>query len=134
MLHNLVRRTVTPLVEYSLEFLREDTSGFSFPCDKDGNVFPLEYPAAKENLEWCMANADTFDWHGVRKYTRLVKEPAHGTCSCGAEVFLYDQYLGACPCPECGRWYNLFGQELTDPIYWETDDDYDSDYYYNEED
>ena len=49
------------------------------------------------------------------------KEPAHGTCICGEEVSLWDQYYGACECPKCGRWYNLFGQELVAPEHWETD-------------
>jgi hypothetical protein len=27
--------------------------------------------------------------------------------------------MGACQCENCGQWYNIFGQELIDPEYWE---------------
>lgn len=46
--------------------------------------------------------------------------PAVGKCSCGREVILDADYSGAVQCG-CGRWYNLFGQELRDPRYWEED-------------
>jgi hypothetical protein len=54
----------------------------------------------------------------VHTYT----EPAIGKCSCGSLVTLDADYMGAVKC-ECGRWYNLFGQSLRDPEYWERDDD-----------
>lgn len=38
------------------------------------------------------------------------------------EYELVNQYQGACPCPKCGQWYNLFGQELINPQYWEEED------------
>ena len=37
------------------------------------------------------------------------------------DVELWDQYYGACQCPECGKWYNLFGQSLLPPDCWEED-------------
>ena len=49
--------------------------------------------------------------------------PALGLCSCGKEVVLESDYNGAVQC-ECGKWYNVFGQELIDPKYWEDDDDW----------
>jgi hypothetical protein len=30
-------------------------------------------------------------------------------------------------CEKCGQWYNLFGQALVDPEYWEDDDYYGED-------
>lgn len=47
------------------------------------------------------------------------KPPAYGTCHCGGTVELTDEYMGACECPNCGQWYNLFGQELLPPDMWE---------------
>ena len=52
--------------------------------------------------------------------------PAVGLCSCSKEVILVGEhaegiYGGTVQC-ECGRWYNLFGQELRDPKYWEDDE------------
>lgn len=44
--------------------------------------------------------------------------PAIAKCDCGEEFPLENQYLGACECPGCGQWYNLFGQELNDPSTW----------------
>ena len=58
-----------------------------------------------------------------RKVTRAFVNPAIGKCSCGAEVILDSDYYGAVRC-DCGRWYNLFGQSLKDPKYWEEDDEY----------
>ena len=44
------------------------------------------------------------------------------------KIEMYNAYMGACECPCCGQWYNLFGQSLIDPKYWyEDEDDYYSD-------
>lgn len=70
-----------------------------------------------------MSHADEFEIAGELLHRSWrAHDPAHGTCSCGREVFLWDQYQGACEC-ECGKWYNLFGQELVPPEYWHDDDD-----------
>ncbi len=103
---------------YEIRFFNGD-GGFAFPCDKDGKLLPME-DCAKKNYEWCMEHPEEFeDWnekcHWVNSYT----ENAEGTCVCGNRVTLWDQYYGACECEKCGRWYNLFGQELKAPQYWE---------------
>ena len=41
--------------------------------------------------------------------------PALVKCECGEEFYLEDQYLGSCECPNCGSWYNLFGQSVLAP-------------------
>ena len=51
-------------------------------------------------------------------------EPATGVCECGHRIALWDEYMGACECPHCGRWYNLFGQELNHPDTWRNGDDW----------
>ena len=43
---------------------------------------------------------------------------------CGAEFYLQDEYLGACECPRCGQWFNLFGQEVTNPSSWSSGSDW----------
>jgi predicted RNA-binding Zn-ribbon protein involved in translation (DUF1610 family) len=48
-------------------------------------------------------------------------ENAKALCSCGETIELYDQYLGACDCPNCGQWYSMSGQALIKPQYWEED-------------
>lgn len=39
-------------------------------------------------------------------------------------IDLWDEYLGACECPNCGRWYNIMGQELNPPSTWRDGDDW----------
>ena len=103
-------------------FYSEDSGGFAFPCDAAGNVFSLENEEARKNLEYCLAHPEEFEtYNEVRRWINRYTEPAHGTCICGTEVELYDQYYGACQCPSCGRWYNLFGQSLLPPEQWERD-------------
>lgn len=121
MLKNYVTETETRR-EYSREFTYLDgCSGFSFTCDKDGNFPEDMHECAKANYAWAMQHPEEFSEFDhftvrVQHFTHR-----HGTCSCGAEVELWDQYWGACQCPKCGRWYNLFGQELLPPEQWETD-------------
>ena len=121
MLKNYVGREYKEEIHFSLEFTDGEGSGYSFPCDQAGNVFPLEYQCARDNLQYCLDHPEEFvDWKRVEREVRKYTEPAHGTCSCGREVYLWDQYYGACEC-ECGKWYNLFGQELLPPDQWELD-------------
>ena len=105
---------------YTVEFWYDEDGGFSFPCDETGKpLFDDTTDVAKENYEWCMAHPEKFvRFNEVRHHVSHYKPNAHGTCVCGAEVELYDQYMGACECPNCGRWYNLFGQSLVPPNQW----------------
>ncbi len=124
MLHNFVPAERKTNVSYDLTFWYDDDRerGFCFPCDRFGKVLPIQYEEARQNYENCMAHPDQFKvFAEVQKYVNDYTEPAHGTCSCGEEVELYDQYCGACQCPKCGQWYNLFGQSLVPPEYWEHD-------------
>ena len=82
---------------------------------------------ALENYKWCLENPDRFvRFDKVVKESWIVRNDAHGTCHCGNEVYLYDEYYGACQCDKCGQWYNLSGQELLPPEDWQEnlDDDY----------
>lgn len=108
--------------EYRYEFTDENRNGFSFPCDADGaadfNCFTQE---AINNFDDCVANQDKFYFVGVREYRHTYHEPNYGICSCG-ETVIFDRdnnYYGAVQCPKCDQWYNLFGQELIDPKYWD---------------
>lgn len=114
--------------EYHIEFTDEEGCGFSFPTDLSGKIIYDEDPeiakAQRDNYEYAMAHKERY----TRQYNEFVAlaytvtDNAVGRCVCGEEVELYDQYQGACSCPKCGQWYNLFGQSLVDPEYWE---DYD---------
>lgn len=123
MIKNYVSAEHKTAVSYDLSFLYgEDHGGFCFPCDAAGNVLPFKNDDIRKNYEYCMAHPEEFETFAkVTKYVNRYTEPAHGTCSCGNEVELYDQYYGACQCWKCGRWYNLFGQSLFPPEQWEMD-------------
>lgn len=123
MIQNYVPAECKTETHFDLTFYySEDSGGFAFPCDAAGNVFPLENKEARKNLEHCIAHPEEFEtYNEVRRWINRYTEPAHGACICGTEVELYDQYYGACQCPNCGRWYNLFGQSLLPPEQWERD-------------
>lgn len=110
------------IVEYSLDFTDEYGGGFSFPCDTNGELLPSLTQYARENYARCLAHKDDFVVNGFVAHKRRVKENASGTCICGNRVELWNEYNGACECEQCGRWYNLFGQELLPPEQWEDDE------------
>lgn len=127
MLENFVPRTPKEITEYHIEFMYERNCGLSFECDENGNIDFGNNEAARKNYEYAMAHSEEYPYcfNKLVKSTRRYMNPAHGTCNCcGTEVYLENQYCGACECPTCGRWYNLFGQQLIDPEGWE-DDEYD---------
>lgn len=93
------------------------------PCDEDGNLLPWQDEAVNEarrrNLESALAHPEKYvRFNKVIKRTHEYKEPAYGLCECGAEFPMFNEYMGACECPGCGQWYNLFGQELLPPDQW----------------
>lgn len=110
-------------IEHRREFQtigEPDGCGFSFPCDKEGNLKTddIHYNDWKKNYDLCMDNPDKFIDKGITEDI-FYMENAKALCICGKEIELYDEYMGACECPYCGRWYNLFGQELINPEHWE---------------
>ena len=119
MIKNFVPREHVYEDIYELRFFVDEYGGCAFPCDKDGNVLQPMNPYAEANLKDCLAHPERYEtYNKVVKYEHHYVEPAHGTCRCGQEVYLTDEYYGACECPKCGQWYNLFGQELNAPEYW----------------
>lgn len=112
-----VRRTI------EFEWPKDRGAGYSFDADELWNpIFRCEL--GKENYEACMSGKYKIDgpFRRTTKVTRM--EPAQGKCSCGTIVELIDQYHGACQCHGCGQWYNIFGQKLVSPEYWQEDEDY----------
>ena len=105
--------------EHFIVFDDESGNGYWFPCNQ-GGVFPEPLnPCAQENYDYCMENPQLFVRHGeVVKEERLFTVPACGRCSCGNTVELVNQYCGAAQCDNCGRWYNLFGENILPPDEW----------------
>lgn len=119
MLKMKTERRRVKIAEHYIEFNLDDNSGYCFPCDASGSLLPME-ECAMENYRMCMDHPEKFrDWNKFATYYRSYTENATGVCVCGETVELWDQYMGACECPRCGRWYNLFGQELLPPEMWE---------------
>ena len=122
MIKIIKERTPSTLTEYYIEFFYKDDpdSGFCFPANRDGTpAFDKMPPEAIENYNLCLKDERLAEPE-FRKETLSYIEPAVGRCVCGAEVVLDSDYAGAVRC-ECRRWYNLFGQSLRDPKYWEED-------------
>ena len=127
MIQNYTPSQYREVIEYSKVFDDGRRNGFSFPCDENGTVLNDLNPDALKNYAWCLENPDRFvRFNKVIKESWAVRDDAHGTCHCGNEVYLCDEYYGACQCDKCGQWYNLFGQELLPPEDWQDnlDDDY----------
>lgn len=103
--------------EKFLEFLNEDGCGYSFDLDEDDRPI-LSSEAAKASWELCQK---TYPNGGQRKVRmNRYRVPAMGVCQCGAEIPLTGGYYGATEC-DCGRWYNVIGQEILPPKMWEED-------------
>lgn len=122
MLKIIKERTPVTSTEYRIEFFYKDDpeAGFCFPADGDHTpAFDKMSADAKANYISCLSD-DRLTEPEFTVNTHTYVEPAIGECRCGAEVVLDADYMGAVRC-ECGRWYNLFGQELLDPKYWEED-------------
>ena len=122
MLSSIIRGEYVTEVRYELAFDDGHGNGYGFPCDANGVVNEELTPDALHNLEYCRQHPEAFKRANEVVEIRLqYKEEDRRTCRCGETVYLYDQYRAACQCPKCGRWYNLFGQELLPPEMWEED-------------
>lgn len=122
MLHNFTPRKYYTVIEYELVFDDGRGNGFGFPCNKNGELLEDVTDAARENYRWCLNHKDHFvRFNKIILHKYRLYANAYGTCSCGNEVELYDDFCGACQCEKCGKWYNLFGQELVPPGHWEED-------------
>lgn len=122
MLNNIVRSDSRLEVTYGLRFYHDACGGFEFPCDVDGIL--LQYnmtEVAFDNYNYCIKHPEEFPYafNEVKEYRRWIKDTPYGTCHCGERVYLANEYMGACQCPRCGQWYNLFGQELVSPENWD---------------
>ncbi len=121
------RHAVTERVN-KIEFdYKDGNGGYSFDAKADDPTVPdfnpEFYEIQKENYEKCLTDPDYSGPH-YRTQAYTYTENAKGICECGEEIELYDQYMGASECPFCGKWHNLFGQQLINPQYWESESEY----------
>lgn len=125
MIKIIKERTPVTVTECYIEFKYKDdpAAGFCFPAVAPGvPKFSSMTPEAIANYKACLTD-DRLTEAEFTTTTHTYMEPAIGKCICGAEVVLDSDYAGAVRC-NCSKWYNLFGQELLDPKYWEEDDEY----------
>ena len=103
-------------VTYARSYCFKDNhgSGFLFPCDKDGNMEPLN-EIAQKNYERCQTDENII-YVGVEAIERRHVEPAVGRCACGHTVSLERSWINSCQ--GCGRDYNGSGQELAPREQW----------------
>lgn len=111
--------------ERSFEFEGEPNCGYGFDCDKNGNLSPNLCEAAIENYKMCLnttvINGKKLIDRGVKKHNHTYRVPTRLKCDCGEIISLVNECMGACSCPVCEQWYNLFGQKLLPPRIWEDD-------------
>jgi hypothetical protein len=106
----LLSKAIIPLKESETE------SNKYVPCSEEDCTWWKSYLSVKEDREhYKEPYVDKNAWYWT--------EPAHALCKCGTEILLEDDYMGACQCPNCEQWYNLFGEEVKDPDKWEDDSD-----------
>jgi Zn finger protein HypA/HybF involved in hydrogenase expression len=116
LMEMLKERERVETVFYRREFwYKKNGSGFSFPCDENGNVGPLN-DEAKSNLEFCLHSSSIID-KGCVEYKHCHTEPAIGKCEdCGGEVVLSSGLANQCT--TCGTEYNLQGDKLLPREMW----------------
>ena len=125
MLKDYQPRTWVTTTWHELTFDDGHGNGCVFPCDENGQLPADLNEAAVQNYHYCMEHREKFvRWNEVVERKQNTKTNPTGICSCGAKVVLWDQYLGACECEKCGKWYNLFGQELNPPGTWASGEDW----------
>ena len=85
-------------------------SGYSFPCDADGNIFWYEckYPdAAKKSLTFCLVHPEKWTEESrCGRIEEIIDRGWYGVCPyCGYEFFLSEHdCIDAFEC-KCCHWY-----------------------------
>jgi hypothetical protein len=101
--------------DYRVMFTRKGSPtgcGYSFECDKDGNIFDPEYKAARANLAQAQTGVDYDGTPLIREVvdcSRTVYVPAVLRCDCHSFVTL-SGFTNTCS--QCGADYNQSGQRL----------------------
>ena len=119
MLKNYTPITYYTITEYEIAFDDGHNNGYGFPCDEHGHLLDGLADAAIANYKWCLDHPESFTrFNEIIERKCRTYDNAHGTCDCGNEVELFNEYCGARQCEKCGQWYNLFGQKLLPPTMW----------------
>lgn len=115
IISNRQRITITDY-SFDFEWVGCPGAGFSFECDKDGNIYFDNLPKiALLNLNSCLCGEYAVDFVGVRKSVRTYTESAVGRCDCGEKVYL-EGFTNTCY--KCKADYNQSGQRLAPRSHW----------------
>ena len=119
-LFNYFAPTESAWVDHTLNYSDSPGSGWSFPCDEEGNVIENAlHPSAVINLAICRSGVNERGVKilllGVAKQSHFCREPGQGECSCGHEVYL-DSFT--CTCEGCGADYSQSGNLLSPRAFW----------------
>lgn len=88
-------------------------NGYSFPCDKGGNLKELS-PEAEANYRMCLISDDLID-DGIVPYTHSWYEPTLARCDCGHIIEL-EAFTNTCA--KCGADYSFDGGRLAPRSQW----------------
>lgn len=102
------------VLEY--QYIDLPSAGFIFDCVDGKPVFACK--EAAQNYIWCREHPDLVIDKGIHSITYQIQLPAATECECGEQFYLYDSYYGCCQCAKCGKWYNVWEQELNPPDQW----------------
>lgn len=112
------QRKETAIVRRNFIYRDDPNAGFAFDTDERGNpVFGTK--EAEKSYRYCLAHPELFKDLGNETEIHTFFEDALVRCECGKEITVAPRYYGADECPFCGRWHNLFGDQLLPPDEWQ---------------
>jgi hypothetical protein len=116
----LKHRQTYEILSYYLFFEWKDMkgAGFSFPCNKEGNLVHELNPCAQENYRKCLTGEIEVKPGRIEECLNRWTEPTIGQCHCGSEVELRG-FTNTCD--QCYTDYNQSGSELADRSQWGDD-------------
>ena len=113
------------VVENEVNFYTKDTHEIVsvYPSNEYGVVL-IGKMTQQAVTNWFKDLNNNSLYHIKEKREYYITHPAIYKCDCGEEFELYNEYMGACSCPKCEKYFNLFGQELTHPNTWSKNEDW----------
>lgn len=94
----------------------DPSSGYSFPCDEQGEPLPGEMQAAGwRSYFYVLDHPEQYADRGVVKRRWACRHPAIIRCPCGKAVSLDDAWLNIC---SCGRDFDGAGNVLAPRSQW----------------
>ena len=72
MIKNYIPAYYETITEYDIVFDIDEFGGFSFPCDKDGNLLSNVPKEAKENYKNCLEHLEKFERFKAKKKCKIL--------------------------------------------------------------